>query len=225
MDGTNAVVLTTSEHSEEITYTITVNNVKDTATPANTIAPNTQKTYTYSDSIFFDGFESGMGNWTAGKGSASTTTDQVHSGTYSYDVDEEMDVIYRNFGTSYNKVAVIWFYDDANSTSMICLARVDEGNWDDSYSWVGLGTDTGTSTTKYTKRIGATSTATDITRTTGWHELKWDYTSGSDVDIYIDGTPAGSTTATTSFSKMAMGDWWSDTSTGVNYYDDVEIQN
>jgi len=42
--------------------------------------------------------------------------------------------------------------------------------------------------------------------------------------VFIDGTSAGSTTATTSFSKMAMGDWWGDTHAGTNYYDDVEIQ-
>jgi len=225
MEGTDAVILTTSEHSGEITYTITVNNVKDTATPANTIAPNTQKTYTYSDCIFFDGFESGLGNWTAGKGTPTRTTAEAHTGNYSYVTDEDMDVIYRVFGTSYNKVAVIWFYDDASDTSLCCLARVDEGNWNDSYSWVGLGVDTDISTTKYVRRIGINEYATDITRTTGWHELKWDYTSGTDVDLYIDGTPAGSTTATTSLSKIAMGNWWGSYLVGTNYFDDVEIQN
>jgi len=177
-----------------------------------------------SGSIFFDGFEDGMGNWTAGKGTASTSTSQAHSGTYSYVINETMDVIYREFGTSYNKVVVIWFYDDASDTSMICYARADEGNWNDSYSWVGLGVHTNISTTKYIRRVGTDQTATSITRTTGWHELKWDYTSGTDVDLYIDGTPAGSTTETTSVSKIAMGDWWPDT-TSSNYFDDVEIQN
>jgi len=65
-----------------------------------------------SGSIFFDGFEEGLGNWTTEKGTATRSTAKAHSGTYSYIVNEDMDVIYRNFGTSYNKVAVIWFYDD-----------------------------------------------------------------------------------------------------------------
>ncbi len=177
-----------------------------------------------SGSIFFDGFEEGLGNWTTGKGTASRSTSEKHSGSYSYEINENMDVIYRVFGTSYNKVAVIWFYDDASDTSMICMAKVDEGDWDDSYSWVGLGVDTTVSTTKYTKRIGINKSATNITRTTGWHELKWDYTSGTKVDLYIDSSSAGSTTATTSLSKMAMGDWWGDGRTGGNYFDDVEIE-
>jgi len=40
------VTLTTSQHTEGITYTLTVNSIKDRATPPNTIASNTQKTYT-----------------------------------------------------------------------------------------------------------------------------------------------------------------------------------
>jgi len=179
-----------------------------------------------SGSIFFDGFEDGFGNWTAKMGSTpSTSTTQKHSGTYSYVMDEQVDIIRRDFGTSYNKVAVIWFYDDASDTSMICVARVDEGGWDESDKYVALGVDTTVSTSKYTKRFGLNSYATDITRTTGWHELKWDYTSGTDADLYIDGTSVGSTTVATSISAMELGDQWDDGRSGTNYFDDVEIQN
>lgn len=38
----NTVRLTTSRYAENTDYTLTINNVKDTAAPANTIAPNTQ---------------------------------------------------------------------------------------------------------------------------------------------------------------------------------------
>jgi len=116
---------------------------------------------------FFDGFEDGMGNWSTGKGMVTTSTAKAHSGSYSYAVNEETDVIYKEFGTSYNKVATIWFYDDANDTSMSCMARVDEGSWDDSYSWRGIGVLTSTSTSHYVTRVGDTSAATSVSRSTG----------------------------------------------------------
>jgi hypothetical protein len=41
------VTLTTSPHQDGITYTLTVNNIKDRASTPNTISSNTQKTYTF----------------------------------------------------------------------------------------------------------------------------------------------------------------------------------
>ena len=41
------VTLTTSSHSDGVTYTLTVNNVKDLASVPNVIAPNTTKSYTF----------------------------------------------------------------------------------------------------------------------------------------------------------------------------------
>ena len=60
--------------------------------------------------------------------------------------------------------------DDASDTSLACLTRVDESDWDDSYSWVGLGVDIDISTTKYVRRIEINEYATTVTRTTGWKE-------------------------------------------------------
>ncbi|MGH2542726.1 MAG: fibronectin type III domain-containing protein, partial [Ardenticatenaceae bacterium] len=42
------VTLSTSSHSEDVTYTLTVNSVKDRATNPNTIAANSQESYTYT---------------------------------------------------------------------------------------------------------------------------------------------------------------------------------
>lgn len=48
MDGTDAVILTTSTHSTSVTYTITINNVKDLSD--NVIEADSQDTYTYVES-------------------------------------------------------------------------------------------------------------------------------------------------------------------------------
>jgi hypothetical protein len=55
------VYLTVSPLSEEITYTLTANNIKDRATPPNTIAPDTAETFIYSISL--------MGDWKFDEGS------------------------------------------------------------------------------------------------------------------------------------------------------------
>ena len=103
------------------------------------------------------------------------------------------------------------------------MARVDNDNWDSS-TWRALGVNTNCSATKYCYRVDAASTATNITRTTGWHQLSWDYTSGTKVDMYIDGILVASPAGTTSYSVIAMGNWWGSYVAGTNYFDDVEIQ-
>ena len=46
-DDLKTVTLTTASHSEGTNYALTVNNIRDRATIANTILPNTQETYTF----------------------------------------------------------------------------------------------------------------------------------------------------------------------------------
>ena len=86
-----------------------------------------------------------------------------------------------------------------------------------------MGVDTATSSTHYVYRAGTAKTVTSVSRTTGWHELKWDYTSGTKVDMYIDGNLVGSPTGITALSGIAMGDFWIDGKIGANYFDDVMV--
>ncbi|MDQ0897889.1 MULTISPECIES: carbohydrate-binding protein [unclassified Paenibacillus] len=177
---------------------------------------------TQSTALINDGFEFGFGNWTIGNGTASSSTSVYHGGSKSYAVDQDMDVIYQKVSSSVNKIATLWFYDDAVDTGMKTFARVDNGTWNDSTGWRGIGVDTPTSVTNYVYRVGGTVKATTIPRLSGWHEFKWDYTSGTKVDMYIDGTLIASPTGTTAYSMVAMGDWWRSTSTGDVYFDDFK---
>ncbi|QDH23078.1 right-handed parallel beta-helix repeat-containing protein [Saccharibacillus brassicae] len=173
---------------------------------------------------FSDSFENGFTNWSVGNGTPSANSSIKHSGSSSYAINEATDVIYKTLGSSYNRVVSLWFYDDASDSSMQSMARVDNGTWNNSGSWRGLGVDTATSSTHYVYRAGTSKTATNIPRTTGWHELKWDYTSGTQVDLYIDGTLVGSPVGITAFKGIAMGDFWADGQTGSNAFDDVAVQ-
>ena len=168
--------------------------------------------------IFNDGFENGFGNWTTQGGTPSTSTVQKHSGNTSYVMNEDTDAIQYNLPSS-NKVAVVWFYDDATDTSMETVAFVDNG------SPIGLGVLTTNAQSKYSYRIGSTWGTTPVTRTTGWHELTFDYRSGSDVKLYIDGVQVVVSTAVTSFNRIYLGDAWPNSVSGTVYFDDIVIRD
>ncbi|HEX3047022.1 MAG TPA: hypothetical protein VHY08_19870 [Bacillota bacterium] len=180
---------------------------------------------TWAATIFSDGFESSLGNWTALSGTPSTISTYSHSGTKSYVINEGYDSIQHTMSGSCNKVAVVWFYDDANDLSMRVMAFVD--NY--STNKIGLGVDTAISTDKYVYQDGdggsSTYHQTNINRTYGWHQLVWDYRSGYDVKLYIDQTIVYSATTLTSFSKITIGDQWNDGIAGTVYFDDVEVRD
>ncbi|WP_307558301.1 right-handed parallel beta-helix repeat-containing protein [Paenibacillus sp. V4I7] len=197
--------------------------VKSRTSAGLTSGNSNEATQLYKE-LVFDGFENGLTSWTAVKGTASTSTAQAHSGSNSYVINQDTDVITHSFSTNINKIVTLWFYDDASDTSMQTMAKVDNTIWSDATVFRGLGVNTPTSTTKYVTRINGPITATSVTRTTGWHELKWDYTSGTKVDMYIDGILVASPTGVTNFNQISMGDWWT-SNTGTVYFDDISITN
>ncbi|MDF2921375.1 MAG: right-handed parallel beta-helix repeat-containing protein [Paenibacillaceae bacterium] len=168
---------------------------------------------------FLDSFENGLGNWTASVGTASTSTVQAHSGTQSYVINEDTDVITHNMAALTNKAVLVWFYDHAEDTSAQALAFAD-GN----LSNVALGVNTSTSTNKYVYRIGSTYTASTVNRTTGWHSFGFDYRTGTGVALYIDGQQVTATEAEKSFKRISLGDYWSGSLETV-YYDDISIRD
>jgi hypothetical protein len=136
-------------------------------------------------------------------------------------------VLYRDFGTSLNKIVSMKLFDRQNpkvdnygygkgiSSTVRSIARADDG-----INVLGLGLDTTIGADRYVMQIGSTLTTTSVPRTYGWHELKWDYTSGSDVKMYIDGTLVQTVVTQTSFSRVELG---SDVGLGASYYDQVYI--
>ncbi len=171
---------------------------------------------------FDEGFENGLLQWSNGKGAPLASSNVVHGGAFSYEADEDEDVIYKEFGFSQNRMVEAWYYDNGASAK-IAMMRVDQSVWDDSNGWVGLGVHTGITGSNYVVRLGSSTSATAVPRSVGWHLLEWDYTSGSLVLLKIDGVVVGSTTSTTAFDRIALGDWWGGSGAGGNYFDDIRI--
>ncbi|MFC5404082.1 S-layer homology domain-containing protein [Cohnella soli] len=136
-------------------------------------------------------------------------------------------VLYRDFGGPLNKIVTVKLFDRQSNnqapydsgtsipTTIKSLARVDDGT-----TAMGLGLDTAVSGGYYVLLNGSTVTPTSVPRTYGWHELKWDYTNGTDVKLYVDGVLVQTSSALTAFSKVELG---SDDGKGVSFYDQLFI--
>ncbi|OCT11722.1 hypothetical protein A8709_28010 [Paenibacillus pectinilyticus] len=136
-------------------------------------------------------------------------------------------VLYRNFSNNLNKIVSVKLFDRQSgnqapyssgttiSSTVKSLARVDDG-----INAVGMGLDTAVNSSYYVVLNGSTETATSVPRTYGWHEMKWDYTSGTDVKLYVDGVLVSTLNTLTQFNSVALG---SDDGKGVSYYDQLYI--
>ena len=110
--------------------------------------------------------------WSAEGGTPTRTDAAAHAGRYSYLVDESKDVIRMEFASPQKKTVSLWLYDTmeakANSVVVANAAPSQDG-------WAALGVNARISTDHYIFRTGSTWTITAVSRSEGWHELKWDY--------------------------------------------------
>jgi hypothetical protein len=171
--------------------------------------------------VSFDGFENGFGDWTALCGTPATNTSAAHTGNCSFVTNEDQDCISKGFSANINKVCTVWFYDNTSYSTIEQMAFASSSNLA-----VGLGVSSiDSSSTYYCYRIGSTYTATNIARSTGWHQFVFDYRSGTDVKLYIDGTPVATSAAATSLRSLQLGDTWPGNRQSTCYYDDISIQD
>jgi len=169
--------------------------------------------------LFSDGFESGFGEWTNWYGTPSTSSTQKYEGSVSYIVNEDTDSIKRTWPEAMNKVVSVRYYDDANDTSM----QVEAGAGSATVS-AYMGVKTTQSATTYSYKLGnAAWASTSIPRTTAWHSFVWDFRSGTECILYLDGVEIGRTTAVKSISTLRLGDATNDGRTGTVYFDQVEV--
>ena len=168
------------------------------------------------DASFFEGFRN-FDEWEplvengVQKGTPGNTTANSHSGRYSYELDEGMDVVQKIFGTRHNDVASVWLYDNMNkgrgAAAIVNVTREENG----STPWIGAGVSVSTGGAyqdHYVVRIGGSWYETEIERTEGWHELKWDYTDEGTCIIYIDGEKVYTLESAPYYDRILMGDFW-----------------
>ncbi|MFG1707033.1 glycoside hydrolase family 2 protein [Nonomuraea sp. M3C6] len=170
---------------------------------------------------FTEGFENGLGAWTVLKGTLAVSTAKAHTGTHSLGRSGGPGVVYRQ-GTATHGTVTLWFYDDAASTNTMFVARVDDDP--DTGHFRGIGVRTDINATHYVLRVDGTFSVTSVVRTTGWHQFRWDYTSGTGVTMSIDGQQIGTATGLAMFSTIALGDWWGiQSESGINFVDDIAV--
>lgn len=182
---------------------------------------------------FSESFENGLDAWTVDKGIPTVSTDRAHSGSHSFAQSAQgtlnvgsAAVIFRQAKPTKGKVSM-WLYDDASVTGTTFMGRVDNGYEDGNFR--GLGVAVGkvengrTSAANYAYRIDGTWHVSSIPRSTGWHELVWDYTSGTGMTMSIDRTQVASSTEITQFDTIALGDWWGGAQAGSEFIDDITV--
>ncbi|GAA5180254.1 beta-galactosidase [Rugosimonospora acidiphila] len=171
---------------------------------------------------FTESFENGLGAWSVDKGTLVVSTAKARTGAHSLGKNTAgPGVIYRQ-ATSAHGIVTLWFYDDASATDTIFVTRVDDDPETGHFRGIGVRTDINRN--NYILRIDATFSATPIARTTGWHQFRWDYTSGVGVTMSIDDQQIATAAGLTTFNTIALGDWWGIASqSGVEFVDDITV--
>lgn len=130
------------------------------------------------------------------------------------------------FGVDLNKVVEIDFFDHmcdgmengycgmTFQYNLNSFARVDNGS-----AVRAMGVDTSVSFQYFCYKIGSITRVSSVPRAYGWHTLKWDYTDGTNVKMYIDDVLVA-TVPSASFNYIEMGDYGMG---GFNAYDNVVI--
>ena len=167
-----------------------------------------------------------LAGWKHSAGTPSRTDRMAHAGRFSYQTDEGQDVIEKVFATAQRKVVTIWMYDtmqsDAMTASIVNVAP-------EASSCAFLGVNVRQGRNYYVTRIQGKNDApwalTNVKRTEGWHEFKWDYTDGKVGKLYIDNIEVGQIEAS-GFKAIKIGDPWNDSGAGnvsTILYDDLRV--
>lgn len=191
---------------------------------------------------FSEDFENGLdlSKWTSKGGTPEITTEWMSEGVLGgrqalqINSDKGKPVLYREFEENLNKIVTMKMFDRAGfnicsydsgitiNDNITTYGRVDDGK-----NVIGMGIDDkvgGGSDGNYVLQIGNEKIKTDIGRYFGWHELKWDYSTGKDVKLYFDGQLVKTLTEddgiNTSFNYVSMG---SESGSGITFFDELNI--
>ncbi len=185
------------------------------------------------DLYFYDDFEASrqldLTKWTVEKGNvemhigygymSEDPTEGKRSLPINADLNPNGVVVSRTFENDLNKIVEVKYLDrrkdyanndrvDAVPTEILpnSFLRVDDGE-----NALGLGAVGTVSKDYYQIKKGDELIQTNVKRYFGWHTFKFDYSSGTDVKLYIDdqlvATYDESDGVSTSFNYIGMGDW------------------
>lgn len=124
-----------------------------------------------------------------------------------------------------NGIVTLWMYDYADTElDSYFLVNVSESEYKTPHQAIGIKSDV--SKDNYIWFNGDDVKTTNVKRTAGWHELKFDYTNGKDMVMSIDGQVVGTVENGTEIYQIAIFDnWKEDNQFAQIYIDDVQIWN
>ncbi|WP_314584889.1 Ig-like domain-containing protein [Paenibacillus terrigena] len=183
-----------------------------------------------ADIYFKENFEHGLDDsvWSIQNGQPKISTEFMSerpiNGKQSLELLDNTQVS-KTFPEMLKKVVTVKMFDrqnynlaaydsgQQNSARVTSIARVDDGT-----NLIGMGLDYDTKG-NYIIQNGNQKETTSIPRTFGWHELKFDYTSGTDVKLYIDNQLVKTLNAA-GFDYISFG---SDHGKGQAFYDELYV--
>ena len=186
-----------------------------------TLGRNTADDFSYYES-FYD-----LDAWTDGSGTlrGSISTEQAHSGLYSLKIDQATTSMKLPFEEPQKEnVVKIWIYDTGVKDSSL---RIHAGLDGSAAKWLGIGVDGGAFPDTYFYRNGNDTSPdvdTNIQRSIGWHEFKWDLTDGQTCKMYIDNQLVATVNGITTYTGFWIADFWA---SGISnlYFDDLTVGN
>ena len=172
------------------------------------------------DLYFGDDFESGtvsLRKWTVESGNPKVNTANMAEGPFEGNYSLELHgagttnpaTLSRTFDYDLNKIVEVKFFDkrqdyagsDKYGGRPNTQVRADNGE-----TVVAIGANGNENTERYYYVYGDEKVWTDVQRCYGWHTFKFDYSSGTEVKLYIDDELIA-TLSETSFNYVAMTSW------------------
>lgn len=176
-----------------------------------------------SKPAFESGFEEPKRIWKGGSSECNPVISsvQVHSGKNSYEIGAAPKCnLNRGFPAVENGIVTIWFYDDTAVEGIAVAVLNNTENKENFFT----GLRSKTSSSNYVVRYGKDFEATDVKRTTGWHEFKFVF-SEKGCEYFIDSKSVKKVESTNQINSVRLGSVWSEVNTGGSvFFDDVKVE-
>ena len=147
-------------------------------------------------------------------GSMDILTENPHSGIGSFKVNKDVNYITKKMSKTCKKSVSIWFYD--NLTNANVFAFVDKEN--DRRRGIGVN-----GNENYVYINGDLSVNTNVKRSQGWHQFKWNYDDAIRLIMSIDDIKIAELEGVYEFNKIQIGDYKMDGKISNVYFDDLII--
>lgn len=186
----------------------------------------------YTNLVYSESFENGWGDFTREQnfptgGTGGIISDKVaFHGKYSVLYDQP-PAVEKVFGPQQKGIVTMMLYDDGSKNGKTRVVAHVGNDRTKLMAAMGVFYDGGSvgNLDNYSVRTSSSASAwekTNIPRTKGWHELKWDYTSGTDLKMYIDGQLVKTTSSIKDFDRINLSFIWDSANGRTFAFDNIK---